>query len=168
MARKPSAEDIIERLGLKPHPEGGFYRETYRCAEGIPQAALPARFKGPRSFCTAILFLLPEGSFSRLHRLACDELWHYHLGAPLIITEIRPGGAAARSRLGPDIRSGDMPQAAIPAGSWFGARPVPGKGWSLVGATVAPGFEFSDFELAEAGALLEKFPGARDAIEDLT
>ena len=163
-----TAEEAIARLGLAPHPEGGFYRETYRASEVLPRAALPERFAGPRTISTAILYLLPEGAKSRLHRIASDELWHFHLGGPLELVELVPGGKVETTILGTGLERGEALQKAVSAGRWFGARPRPGAGWCLVGCTVAPGFDFADFEWGRREELLSAFPAARAAILALT
>jgi uncharacterized protein len=144
-------DSLIERYGLKPHPEGGWYRETYRAARALPGTE--------RSVCTAILYLLAAGHRSRLHRIDADELWHFHRGDSLQIIEL-VAGAPARVHL----LSADQPQVLVPAYSWFGALPAPGSRWTLAGCTVSPGFEFSTFELGDTEALLKQFPLAREQI----
>ncbi len=155
-------DDIVRTLGLTPHPEGGFYRETYR-ASGLVDTP-----RGPRAASTAILFLVTRGSFSALHRIASDEAWFFHAGATLRISVITPDGVAHDHRLGLDLTSGARPQAVVPAGAWFGSR-VEGDGdWALVSCTVAPGFDFADFELGSRAALRAQFPAHSDLIEGLT
>lgn len=164
----PSVADLVARLDLKPHPEGGFYRETYRSPGVVPRAALGPAFGGDRAHATAILFLLPAGAKSRLHRIKSDELWHFHLGGPLTVASISPSGAVSETILGPDLSAGHQLQHAVPAGSWFGAYPGLGAAFSLVGCTVSPGFDFADFELGRRDELLREFPRARGLIERLT
>ncbi|MCX5795864.1 MAG: cupin domain-containing protein [Elusimicrobia bacterium] len=145
---------MVRRLRLEPHPEGGFYRETYRAAGRLPDG---------RCFSTAILFLLPKGCVSRLHRIKSDELWHFHSGGPLIVVELDPRTGRTRSTtLGPG-----KVQHVVKAGTWFGARLGPGADYALAGCTVAPGFEFRDFELGRRDVLLRRFPRSRRAIERL-
>ncbi|MFI5351141.1 MAG: cupin domain-containing protein [Elusimicrobiota bacterium] len=163
-----TAEEAVARLGLVPHPEGGFYRETYRSPEVLPRAALPERFSGPRAVSTAILYLLPEGARSRLHRIASDELWHYHLGGPLEIVELTESGDVEKTILGPAFDRGEVLQKSVAAGRWFGARPSKGAGWCLAGCTVAPGFDFADFELGRRQELLAAYPSVRAEILALT
>src|SRR5450631_3727894 len=146
----------IETLALVRHPEGGWFAETYRCAELIPADALPGRFHGPRTFCTAIYFLLEPGDFSALHRIKSDEIWHFYDGAPLTVQVITPAGERYQILLGRDPVQGHCLQAVVPAGCWFGAETR--GAFSLVGCTVAPGFDFSDFELAERSGLVDRFP----------
>ena len=163
----PTAAQLIESHGLAPHPEGGFYRETYRDARLLPASALPG-FSGPRPASTAIHFLLPRGARSRLHRLKSDEVWHFHLGGPLHIVSIAPDGAVADVVLGADAASGERLQHAVPAGHWFGAYPDAAADYAFVGCTVAPGFDFADFELGRRAELLRLFPAARATVELLT
>jgi len=111
----------IERLGLAPHPEGGYFRETYRAAESIPAEGLPARFAGPRTFSTAVYYLLQRDDVSALHRIAADEVWHHYTGAPLALTIIDPGGHLTTPVLGADAEHGESFQLVVPAGAWFGA-----------------------------------------------
>jgi predicted cupin superfamily sugar epimerase len=161
-----SARELIDALGLLPHPEGGHYRETFR-APPLP-FELPGR--GPRSASTAIYFLLGEGDFSAFHRVRSDEVWHHYAGAPLelvTLSETRATGAARAIRLGPNVLSGEVPQAVVEAGVLQAARPA-GPGFSLCGCTVAPGFDFSDFEMPERATLLDRFPSAADSILALT
>src|SRR5688572_31812830 len=127
------ADAIIHALGLRPHPEGGHFVETYRTAG-------PGRASG-----TAIYFLLREGERSHWHRVDADEMWHYYAGAPLELEMAAPGGSKAASILGPDLASNQRPQRLVPAGHWQAARSL--GAWTLVGCTVTPGFEFSGFEL---------------------
>lgn len=151
-----SAAHWINHLRLNRHPEGGWFAETYRATETIPADALPARFDGARSFCTAIHFLLEQGDFSALHRLKSDEMWHFYAGSPLTVQIITPAGEYREIRLGGNPGQGECFQAVVPAGCWFGAETT--GTYSLVGCTVAPGFDFSDFEMAGPTALTARFP----------
>jgi hypothetical protein len=158
----------IERLGLQRHPEGGYYRETYRAREGIAGEHLPARFGGDRPFSTAIYFLLPGGEISVLHRIKQDEVWHFHEGSALVIHVIDPQGECSEIRLGPDPDRGETLQAVLPAGRLFGAFVSDARLYALVGCTVAPGFDFADLEIPTRGELLWRFPRHRAIIERLT
>ena len=163
-----TADELIKRLGLVHHPEGGWYRETYRSAGMIPGDALPERFSGPRSLCTSIYFFLEQGDRSALHRIKSDELWHFHTGASLAIHVITPDGEHQKLKLGTDITAGESFQAVVPAGCWFGAE-ISGYGlYSLVGCTVAPGFNFDDFEMGSRAILLQQFPSHAEIIRRLT
>jgi hypothetical protein len=136
------AAELIAKLELRPHPEGGFYRETYRSGAS-----------------TAIYYLLRAGARSRLHRIQSDELWHFYLGGPLVVAEISPDGRALETAIGPD-----RPQHLVPAGRWFGAYLEAGAEFALVGCTVAPPFRFEALEIGDRARLSSEFPGARDLI----
>lgn len=164
---KVTIEELIESFGLKPHPEGGCFAESYRSKESIPRASLPVRFGGDRSFSTAIYYLLPGGEKSRLHRIASDEIWHHYMGDPLVVVEITSKGKVIETLLGSDVTAGQVPQHVVPAGRCFGAR-VQGEGYAFVGCTVAPGFDFNDFEIVEREELIGLYPNARDTIISMT
>jgi uncharacterized protein len=134
-----SADDVIAMLDLKPHPEGGHFRETFRDAAG----------EGDRAASTAIYFLLAAGEISHWHRIDAAEVWHWYAGAPLELALAPPQGIATRIRLGPDLAAGERPQAVVPAHYWQRARSS--GAWTLTGCTVAPGFVFERFELAADG-----------------
>lgn len=156
----------IRQLGLIRHPEGGWFVETYRSAESVSVNALPERFQGARSFCTAIYFLLEEGDFSALHRIKSDELWHFHAGSALTVEVISPEGLHEQKILGSNPDRGECFQAAVRAGSWFGAKAA--DGFALVGCTVAPGFDFADFELARYEELKALHPQHEILIRQMT
>lgn len=163
-----SAETLIRKLDLQRHPEGGWYRETYRATEMIPASALPNRFIGARSFCTAICFLLQKGDVSAFHRIKSDELWHFYSGAGLTVHVFSRQGEYRVLKLGSDLAAGESFQAVVPAGCWFGAE-ISGEGeFSLVGCTVAPGFDFADFEMANRESLMQQFPMHGELIWRLT
>ena len=132
------ADRIIKELGLTPHPEGGYFRETFRDTEP----------EGGRSHATAIYFLLKAGEISRWHRVDAVEIWHWHAGAPLALTIVE-GKQRCEVKLGMDLAAGERPQAVVPAGAWQQAKSL--GPWTLVGCTVAPGFEFAGFEMAPEG-----------------
>ena len=159
------ARELIELLGLQPHPERGHYVETYRAplvVGGLPHGA-------PRAASTAIYFLIARDAPSTyLHRLLSDELFHFYEGGPLDVLLLGPGEAAAVRRLGTDLAAGERPQIVIPAGTWFAAELADGVSHCLFGCTVAPGFDFADFELADRGTLVERYPQHRNVIERLT
>jgi uncharacterized protein len=160
----------IERLDLRPHPEGGYFRETYRAAETIGRAALPERFGGARAFSTAVYFLITPDAFSAFHRIRSDELWHFYAGDAATLAILDPDGAGtlAIESLGRDPLRGESPQVVVPAGAWFAAEVASRGSFALVGCTVAPGFDYGDFELGERGNLLQRYPQHRGAIERLT
>jgi predicted cupin superfamily sugar epimerase len=161
-----SAADLIAQLQLVRHPEGGWYRETYRAA-GSMHGHHPGCVFG-RSCSTAIYFLLEQGEVSALHRLKSDEMWHFYAGSPLIVHIISPEGGYRALRLGSDLGGGESFQGVVPAGCWFGAEVSEGGEFSLVGCTVAPGFDFDDFEMGERGALLHRYPAHAGLIRRLT
>lgn len=159
----------IEKYQLLPHPEGGFYAETYRSVEVIGQQALPARFAGNRSFSTGIYFLLEAHNFSAFHRIRSDEMWHFYAGEALDIFVIDPETRELEViKLGNDPEKGQTFQAVVSAGTWFASRPAKGSGYSLVGCTVAPGFDFQDFEMADRVTLQSQFPEFETIIQELT
>jgi predicted cupin superfamily sugar epimerase len=146
----------IKVLHLVPHPEGGWFAESYRAMESIPAAALPERFTGSRSLCTAIHFMLEEGQVSALHRLKSDEIWHFYAGDPLAVHVITSEGSYQTILLGSNPERGERFQIVVPAGCWFGSE-CSGR-FALVGCTVAPGFDFADFEMARQSELTDRFP----------
>jgi predicted cupin superfamily sugar epimerase len=159
---------LVQTYSLQPHPEGGWYKENYRAAETIEAAGLPTRFKGERSFSTAIYFLLESGQFSAFHRILSDEVWHFYAGKALEIFVIHPAGLLETIRLGSNIEQGESFQAMVPAGTWFASRPIYPDSFSFVGCTVAPGFDFSDFELANGNELAASYPEHAALIMQLT
>jgi uncharacterized protein len=159
-----TAVNLIKQFDMQKHPEGGYFTEVYRSTEIIPQHALPSRYAGKRCFSTSIYFLLAGGTISHLHRLSSDEVWHFYLGQPLELLQVSPEGQGTKIYLGKDIASGQKLQHVVPSGYWFGARPVEGSEFSFVGCTVAPGFDFADFELANAEVLSEAFPMLKQEI----
>ena len=176
----------IRHLELLPHPEGGYYHQTYRSDLVLPKSALPARFSGPRAVSTAIYFLLDEDNFSAFHRLRSDEMWHFYLGSPLLVHVIDTEGYYSEIRLGTDPEANEVFQATVKAGSWFASQLAPSaqnipqphevsvfrkavpERLSLVGCTVAPGFDFADFELARRDDLTRQYPDHRALISLLT
>lgn len=161
------ADYWIDNLKLKKHPEGGFFKETYRAQETIPQQYLPKRFSGTRNFSTSIYFLLRSQDRSLFHRIKSDELWHFHAGHTLNIFVLENDQLNCY-KLGQNIDKGESLQVVIPAGCWFGARVEQTNGYVLSGCTVAPGFDFQDFEIAKRSALLKTFPQHISIIEALT
>jgi len=159
-----TAQDVLQLLGLEPLPgEGGFYRETYRSA---------VRVLGPggaeRAAATAIYFLLTPDSFSALHRLPTDEVYHFYLGDCVELLLLPPSGPGQVVLLGTDLQAGQRPQVVVPAGAWQGSRVRPGGTFALLGTTVAPGFEFCDFEPGAREELLAQFPDFTGLITALT
>jgi predicted cupin superfamily sugar epimerase len=155
----------VKSLEMNPHPEGGWYRETYRSLESVQVAGLPTRFTGERSFCTAIYFLLEYPQFSGFHRIKSDEMWHFYEGSALNVFVIDLEGNFDVIKMGPDIEQGESFQAVVKAGCWFASQPAGdedgsrnGELFSLVGCTVSPGFDFKDFEMAKTEDLIKEYP----------
>lgn len=159
-----NAEDWIAHLRLEPHPEGGYFRRSYTAELTL---TLPDR-DGPRPVATAIDYLLKGGQRPRLHRLKSDELWHFYIGSPLTVHVLDSEGRYTAWRLGADPTVGQRFQLAIHAGCWFGATVDDPAGFSLSGCTVAPGFDFADFELADRATLVRQYPQHAEFIEQLT
>lgn len=151
-----SAEYWIKKLNLLPHPEGGFFKESYRSDESIPLNALPNRYTSDRTFSTQIYFMLVKGNHSAFHRIKSDETWHFYDGSPITIWLLSEEGGLREVTLGLD--EGSFPQFTISKGVWFAAEVFGGGDFSLVGCSVAPGFDFADFEMAKRESLYEKFP----------
>lgn len=163
-----SYDQIIDRLQLMPHPEGGFFRETYRSVWEIKQESLGTEFNGVRNYSTAIYFLLTSDMFSAFHRIRQDEVWHFYDGSPISLHVISPDGEYSETIIGNDIEKGEHPQFVVPAGYWFASNVKNENDFSLVGCTVSPGFDFKDFELAVRGELINKFPAHEQIITKLT
>jgi predicted cupin superfamily sugar epimerase len=164
---KGEAGDWIGKLRLEPHPEGGYFRETYRSSVTIAREALPAGFAGGRAASTAIYFLLEGKDFSAFHRLRSDEMWHFYEGDPLIVHVIEPDGKYSSVLLGRDLDAGQVLQAVVPAGCWFASHVADWNSFALVGCTVAPGFDFADFEMGKREELVRAYPRHRGLIERL-
>lgn len=163
-----TARTYIAALQLQAHPEGGFFSETYRSGQTMEVAAVDAGTIVRRNVCTGIYFLLEQGDFSAFHRIKSDEMWHFYAGQALEVLELTTTGELRCTRLGPDILQGEVLQYVVPAGTWFAARVAAGGAFALVGCTVAPGFDFADFCLAQRDALLASFPQHRQIIAELT
>ena len=162
-----SAEYWVSHLNLQPHPEGGFDKETYRSKESIPENGLSGEFKGSRNFSTAIYFLLRSKDRSLFHRIRSDELWHFHDGSSLTIYILEKDGLVEK-KLGNDPSKGESLQVVVPAHCWFGAMVNQSNSYTLSGCTVAPGFDFRDFEMAKGEGLLNEFPQHHKIIALLT
>jgi len=163
-----SVKELVEGLKLKPHPEGGSYREVYRSAGIISGVALGNSFSGDRNYSTSIYFLLTSGSFSAFYRIKQDEVWHFYLGTALHVHAIDRNGKLTTHTLGNDIAAGENPQVIIPSGCWFASGVIKPDSFSLVGCTVAPGFDFDDFELARRNELTRTYPQYTEIIKAFT
>jgi predicted cupin superfamily sugar epimerase len=162
------AETIIRQLGLRPHPEGGFYRETYRSGEAIAAAALPARYGKDRDLSTAIYYLLTPDSFSSLHRLQSDELFQFLLGDAVTMLQLHDDDRGETITLGQDILAGQQLQVVVARGIWQGMLLNDGGRFALLSTTVSPGFDFADFEVGTRAALTRQYPSSAAMIERLT
>ena len=157
MSERLTAERVIELLGLVPHPEeGGHFLETYRSGETIAKDALPDRYVAERSHCTQIYYLLTPTTFSAMHLVKSDEMFHHYLGDSVEQLRVHPDGSSEVVRIGADLEAGERPQVLVPHGVWQGARLAPGgsHGFALMGCTVSPGFEFEDYEMPTPGQLV--------------
>lgn len=159
---------LIKELNLKPHPEGGYFSETYRSKEIIKKENLPSRYNGDRKLFTSIYFLLDDNNFSAFHKLKTDEVWYFHYGNPLLLNTIDEHGNLSQIILGPDFQSGQKFQHTVPAGHWMSASVINEKGFSLIGCSMSPGFDYEDFELANRQKLIELFPRHSVIIEKYT
>lgn len=165
---KMDIETIVSNLDLLPHPEGGFYKEVYRSENILTKDALPSEFSGDRNYCTSIYFLLTSDNFSAFHRIKQDEVWHFYAGANLIVHVIDEKGNYTANPVGMDIEKGVQPQFVVPAGCWFASSVAEPNSYALVGCTVAPGFDFEDFELANRDSLIQAYPAHKTIITQLT
>ncbi|MES2381608.1 MAG: cupin domain-containing protein [Bacteroidota bacterium] len=163
-----NAKYYIDKLGLTKHVEGGAFKETYRADLIIENNALTPNFKGDKNASTGIYFLLEYGQFSAFHKIASDEMWHFYDGDTLTIYEIENDGTLITHKLGRNIEAGETFQCVIKAGNWFGSRCEVANGFSLVGCTVAPGFDFADFELANKSILQNQHPHLANLIDEMT
>jgi len=159
------AQYYIDQLQMLKHPEGGWYKETYRSLGSISE---PDCFDGDRSYSTGIYFLLTKDNFSAFHRIKSDEMWHFYDGNGLTIQELKTDGSYVKHELGLNLENGEQPQLVIDAKSWFASEVKKGESWCLVGCTVSPGFDFSDFEMASRLPLSEEYPNHSELISRLT
>ena len=165
---KSTVKNMIDTLELLPHPEGGYFKETYRSLGEIGQESLGQEYESSRNYSTCIYFLLTSDNFSALHRIKQDEIWHFYDGSPIRLHMISASGVHTEQIIGRDLDKGELPQFVVPGGYWFGAEVVNADSYSLVGCTVSPGFDFNDFELKSKDDLSELFPQQADIIAKLT
>lgn len=173
-----TADEVKRVLGLEAHPrEGGWFAETYRSRALLPasvfaNSADPVRYEGPRRLSSAIYYLLEAGTFSEMHRLASDEIFHHYAGSAVEMLQLWPSGRVERVVIGTELAAGQRPQVVVRKGVWQGARLLPGAdgpgSWALLGCTVSPGFEYADYETGTRAELAERFPEAREMIVALT
>lgn len=163
-----TAQTYIDAFQMQAHPEGGFFRETCRSDQLVEVTVADDCTAVRRNVATGIYFLLEAGNFSAFHKIKSDEMWHFYAGQVLEILELKATGELLCTRLGPNILQGDAHQYVVRANTWFASRVAAGSAFSLVGCTVAPGFDFTDFCLADRDALLENFPQHGQIIAKLT
>ena len=164
-----TAEEIKRRLRLEAHPrEGGYFRQTWKSEEEIPEETLPSRYNGSRAAGTAIYYLLEPSTFSEMHRLASDEVFHFYLGDPVEMLQLWPDGSSHVVKLGSDLAADMAPQSVVPKGVWQGSRLLPGGSVALLGCTVSPGFDYADYETGRREELVRNYPASAALIELLT
>jgi len=165
-----TAAEVKELLGLVPHPrEGGSYIRTYESGELLPaDAFFDRRYSGPRHTATAIYYLLEPDTFSEMHRLRSDEIFHFYAGDPVEMLQLRADGSGRIIRIGNRLAQGERPQTVVPRGIWQGSRIAPGGAWALLGCTVSPGFEFEDYDAATREDLCAGWPAFCPMIYELT
>jgi predicted cupin superfamily sugar epimerase len=163
-----TAREVIELLGLQKHPvEGGYFVETYRSGVTLPAEVLPDN-PGPRSLGTAIYYLLTPDTFSAMHRLPTDEVFHFYMGDPVEMLQLPPDGPGRAVRLGNDLAAGDRPQVVVPGGHWQGASLAEGGSFALLGTTMAPGFDYDDYQTGDRAELTAAHPEFAERITRLT
>ncbi|WP_431128506.1 cupin domain-containing protein [Flagellimonas flava] len=161
-------EQLIKKFDLIPHPEGGYFKETYRSQGVVLPESLPKEYKGSRNYATSIYFLLTSDTFSAFHKIKQDEIWHFYSGSPLMLYVISEEGELSEHCIGNDFGKGQIPQFVVPGNHWFAAKTINPDDYSFVGCTVSPGFDFEDFVLPERKELLDKFPQHTNIIKKLT
>lgn len=164
---RQSAEYWINKLSLQKHPEGGYFKETYRSSEVIEMSALPNRYNDDRSVSTAIYFMITSDSHSKFHKVNSDEIWFYHAGGTAKIVAIDENGNLIEHKFGTNLDNQESPQVLVPKNTWFAAFVTSGE-YVLLSCTVAPGFDFSDFELAKRDYLVSQYPEHSKLINELT
>ncbi len=165
-----TAAEVKQMLGLQPHPrEGGWYVRTYESAEYIAATHFAdRRYTSPRRVSTAIYYLLEPDTFSEMHRLQSDEMFHHYFGGAVEMLQLHPDGPSEHILLGTDLAAGERPQVMVPRGVWQGSRLLHATGWALLGCTVTPGFEFEDYQPAARAELIARWPAEADLITRLT
>ena len=164
-----TAEEIKKILKLEKHPvEGGYFFETYKSCHTIAGSHLPSGYGGVRPLATAIYYMLIPGTFSEIHRLKGDEIFHFYSGSPVEMLELFPGGSGKKIIIGTDIEQGEIPQVVVPAGVWQGTRLLPGGAYALMGTTMAPGFDYADYQAGKRQELIHQYPQFDELITLLT
>ncbi len=160
--------ELIKRLDLKSHPEGGYFKETYRSKEEIDKQGLNSDYDGKRNYSTCIYFLLTSETFSAFHKIKQDEIWHFYDGSPIELHIISQTGDYSKYVIGRDFSNGEVPQFIVPGNHWFAAKVIRENDYSLAGCTVSPGFDFSDFVLPSRNELIAQFPQHQQIIVEFT
>ena len=163
-----TSQEIIQKLQLQPHPEGGYFKETYRSKGEIATGSLGSGYQGSRNYSTGIYFLLTSDKFSAFHRIKQDEMWHFYEGSPLKIHMISKDGTYSFVVIGRDLSSDHVPQYVVEGGVWFAAEVIEKDAFSFVGCTVSPGFDFQDFEMPSGQELVEMYPDLEAVIKKFT
>jgi predicted cupin superfamily sugar epimerase len=163
-----TVDQIKQKLGLVSHPEGGWYIQTYKSQETIAREGLNSRYPAARATGTAIYYLLEPSTFSEMHRLKSDEIFHFYIGDPVEMLQLWPDGSAQIVVLGTDLERGHLPQLVVPKDVWQGSRLIPGGSFALLGCTVSPGFEFEDYESGARQPLVDQYPSQEQMISALT
>jgi predicted cupin superfamily sugar epimerase len=164
-----TARAIIDLLCLEKHPkEGGYFRETYRSRGDVPAEHLPPGYPGPRSLATAIYYLITADSFSAMHRLPGEEIFHHYLGDAVEMLLLHPSGEHEIVLLGKDLARGERPQVVVPGGVWQGSKLASGGEFALLGCTMSPGFDYADYEHGRRAELMAQYPAAAARISQLT
>jgi len=161
-------DNIIKKLDLQPHPEGGYFKETYRSKLTLSKEELPREFEGGRNACTAIYFLLTSDNFSAFHRIKQDEIWHFYSGSPISLHILTKEGNYEKQMIGSNLEKGEIPQFVVHGGDWFASEVESPNSFALAGCTVSPGFDFSDFEMASQESLIKLYPSYQNIISKLT
>lgn len=163
-----TVEQIIKQLNLSPHPEGGYYKETYRSTGQIDKPSLPEVYGSERNYCTGIYFLLTSDTFSAFHKINQDEMWHFYQGTTIELHIISESGVHTKHLIGTNFDRGEVPQLVVPGNHWFAAKVIEKDSFALVGCTVSPGFSFEDFVLPTRTELLQLFPQHVDVITEFS
>ena len=165
-----TADEVKEILGLVKHPrEGGWYVRTWESEEFVAASCFEeGRYEGARRTSTAIYYLLEPGTFSEMHVLKSDEIFHHYMGGAVEMLQLFANGSSSRVVIGKDLEAGERPQCVVRTGVWQGSRLLKAEGWALLGCTVSPGFEFEDYEDAAAEELVARWPGEAEMIRRLT
>ncbi len=162
-----SIDKIVTQLGLEAHPEGGFYKETYRSTGSIVSSSLPEGYQSSRNYATCIYFLLTSENFSAFHKIKQDEIWHFYKGSPISLHILTKAGSYEKHMIGSDLERGEVPQFVVHGGDWFASEVEVPNSYALAGCTVSPGFDFADFEMARREELLQEYPDHQLVISKL-